>query len=112
MRRFRSVLVAAVFLVLGSYARQMYSADYISTGFYKQWLDANGTLIGEAYKPCLEDNAEAYNWGTRVGPATIVERWDCDPYAMTTPDACETWYYRQNLDGTGFWVFMVTPCGL
>lgn len=57
MRRFRSVLVAGVLLVLGSYARQMYSADYISSGFSKQWLDANGTSIGEAY-----------NWGTRVGP--------------------------------------------
>ncbi|MBK9964454.1 MAG: hypothetical protein IPP07_05955 [Holophagales bacterium] len=112
MRRFRSVFVAAALLVLGLYARQVYSADFYSFGFYKQWLDANGEIIGEAYKPCLEDNAEAYTWGTRVGQATIVERWQCDPQAMTTPDACEVWWYRQRADGSGFWVFMVTPCGL
>ncbi len=114
MRRLMSAVLAIVVVALGYAATQVHAADFYDWGVRKEWHDANGEIIGFFYKPCPEDPGagEPYYWGVREGPATVVDRWMCDPQTMQTPDACEVWYYRQNSDGSGFRVLIRQPCGL
>lgn len=115
MRRLRSVMVASLLLVLGLAAGRVQSADYYSFGFLKTWEDAEGKTIGYFYQPCPLDGAQSSYDGDRIGAPTTVERWQCDPVALTTPTPCEyflVWgYYSPS--GAFVWVTVLLskPCG-
>lgn len=112
MSRFRSVLVAAFLVALAFTAREIRSADFYDWGFIKEWHDANGNVVGYAYKSCPSDpdGAVFTSEGNTQGPATVVDRWMCDPVLMTTPDPCEEALYIPDASGNPYIILLVRPC--
>ena len=76
MRSRRATFVALLLLLGFLCATQTHAQSFTPKGYYREWHNAAGQVIGYQYRYC---NGQLDSWGVTTGPPTINNSLHCNP---------------------------------